>query len=566
MKIYNVGIDLKRAFTDVLRGIVQNEDVMFKTVISDDGKPIDYSTCNIIMVAVRLPDYTTEKTLEAINIISANAKKGIVEFKLPKEFTEQEGVHQLQIAFFDKGNMVKTARFNYCVEDGLLLDEPSETEIITTEDLLRKVSEALVTSQEISSAESVRIAAEELRNTAEEARISNELERKDAEAFRNEKELSRGGAEADRKEAEDIRLENEAERIEAEAERLKAENAREQKIRNMNFTAITLEAGASATARTAIDEESISVEIGVPRGDKGDKGDAFAYEDFTDEQKADLLKDAVTKQETVTIGMEGMISRDDKVTIRFSDGGEENDWEEIKVSYEEVETLYRSGKNIYIDGKLDYYKGFYSTSAGSIFIKLKLDSISFVHKCAYFSSIINIPNEDEIFGKDYVLIVKFEKNKDVDAVLYKLNDMRQIKENESVSELIVTGQTEVTFDGKLEDVEVYNTSHTFNEILTAYNEGKKILLNLDITNIENTNLLLPLIAINETDGCIFAQSFSYPQKENINNFHVGWHSNDVISLLRTELASQFYVDVVIGDIETSLENIIAKYGLGGETE
>ena len=226
MKIYNVGIDLKRAFTDVLRGIVQNEDVMFKTVISDDGKPIDYSTCNIIMVAVRMPDYTTEKTLETVNIVTANAKKGIVEFKLPKEFTEQEGVHQLQIAFFDKGNMVKTARFNYCVEDGLLLDEPSETEIITTEDLLRKASEALVTSQEISSAESVRIAAEELRNAAEEARISNELERKDAEAFRNERELSRGSAEADRKEAEDIRLENEAERIEAEAERYRNEEAR----------------------------------------------------------------------------------------------------------------------------------------------------------------------------------------------------------------------------------------------------------------------------------------------------------------------------------------------------
>ena len=280
MKIYNVGIDLKRAFTDVLRGIVQNEDVMFKTVISDDGKPIDYSTCNIIMVAVRLPDYTTEKTLETVNIVTANAKKGIVEFKLPKEFTEQEGVHQLQIAFFDKGNMVKTARFNYCVEDGLLLDEPSETEIITTEDLLRKASEALVTSQEIREAESVRIAAEELRNTAEEARISNELERKSAEAFREEKELARGKAEADRKEAEDIRLEQEGDRVENERERgnnenerIEAEVRRENKLNNMAVNAISIDSESDAYAETLITEDSISVTIGVPKGEKGDKGD-----------------------------------------------------------------------------------------------------------------------------------------------------------------------------------------------------------------------------------------------------------------------------------------------------
>lgn len=142
--------------------------------------------------------------------------------------------------------------------------------------------------------------------------------------------------------------------------------------------------------------------------------------------------------------------------------------------------------------------------------------------------------------------------------------IRSIPQSGNERSLVITGQTAISFDGKVEEVEVYNVSHTFDEIFTAYNEGKKISLNLDITNMVNTNLLLPLIAINETGGCIFAQSFSYSQKEDIQNFHVGWYSNDVISLLRTKLASQFYVDVVIGDIETSLENIISKYGLGGE--
>lgn len=307
MKIYNIGIDLKRTFTDVLRGIVQHEDVLFKTVISDDGKPIDYSTCNIIMIAVRMPDYTTEKTLETINIQTANATKGIVEFKLPKEFTEQEGVHQLQISFFDKGNMVKTARFNYCVEDGLLLDEPSETEITSVEDLLKKASEALVTSEEIGGAESVRVAAEESRNAAEEARVESENKRNSAETLREKRETARCNGEADRKEAEDKRLENEAERIENERERgnnenerIEAEVRRENKLNNMDINAISIDSESEAYAETLITEDSISVTIGVPKGekgDKGDKGDPFTYDDFTEENKNDLLKDTATKEE-----------------------------------------------------------------------------------------------------------------------------------------------------------------------------------------------------------------------------------------------------------------------------
>lgn len=319
-----------------------------------------------------------------------------------------------------------------------------------------------------------------------------------------------------------------------------------------------------------ISSEAKTIPASIPSGTRA----LFARNDgwYEMDSKGNVKKispDGNNSSETACVKMIGTFQNKNSeiILLEFPDGGEENGWEEVKVNYEEIEALYNSGKNICIEFELRHY--LQSTTSSNIlpttsFCKLQLDTINTGKGYAYFSNIINIPNVYNDFDKNYVLIVKFEKNKDVDAVLYKLNDMRQIKENESVSELIVTGQTEVTFDGKFEDVEVYNTSHTFNEILTAYNEGKKILLNLDITNIENTNLLLPLIAINETGGCIFAQSFSYPQKENINNFHVGWHSNDVISLLRTELASQFYVDVVIGDIESSLENIINKYGLGGE--
>lgn len=191
MKIYSIGIDLKRSFTSILKGIVQNEDVQFKTVISDEGKPINYTACNIIMIAVRMPDYTTEKTLDILNIETANAAKGILEFKLPKEFTMQKGVHQLQISFLENGNIVKTARFNYLVEEGLILDEPSETEIKTTEDLLQKVSEALVTNEEISEAETLRIDEEQRRAAAERERNNNEDNRTLAETDRQNNETIR---------------------------------------------------------------------------------------------------------------------------------------------------------------------------------------------------------------------------------------------------------------------------------------------------------------------------------------------------------------------------------------
>ena len=42
--------------------------------------------------------------------------------------------------------------------------------------------------------------------------------------------------------------------------------------------------------------------------------------------------------------------------------------------------------------------------------------------------------------------------------------------------------------------------------------------------------------------------------------NVGW-----LILAGTEFAEKGYVDRQIGDIETSLENIIAKYGLGGDS-
>ena len=38
-----------------------------------------------------------------------------------------------------------------------------------------------------------------------------------------------------------------------------------------------------------------------------------------------------------------------------------------------------------------------------------------------------------------------------------------------------------------------------------------------------------------------------------------------IAEIKTDMASKNYVESAIGNIETSLENIIAKYGLGGET-
>ena len=235
MKIYSIGIDIKRSFTSILKGIVQNEDVQFKAVISDEGKPINYTACNIIMIAVRMPDYTTEKTLDILNIETANAAKGILEFKLPKEFTMQKGVHQLQISFLENGNIVKTARFNYLVEEGLLLDEPSKTEIKTTEDLLQKVSEALVTNEEISEAEHLRNEAENIRNNAEEARIDAERVRIDNEQIRLSAERVRIDNEEKRELSEADRIMAEYNRILAETERKNNETNRTKQIKRLKY-------------------------------------------------------------------------------------------------------------------------------------------------------------------------------------------------------------------------------------------------------------------------------------------------------------------------------------------
>lgn len=316
MKIYNIGIDLKRRFIEVLRGIVQNEDVLIRAVISDGGTVVDYSTSNILLLNVRMPDYSETKELQVIETTAlqrAEAENGIVEFKLQGEFTRQKGVHQLQISFIDNGNIIKTARFNYCVEEGYADEEASTKDLKSVADILKTVSEAAVKSEALLVNENAREDAERERKTAESARTEGEDVRAYNEETREKKEASRAIAEQERNSAEKARAIGETDRVMAEDNRKLAEKAREKKFENITFSAKTLAPGSAASAKTTVSEDAIMVLIGVPKGEKGDAGEKGAdgakgadgytpqkgIDYFTEAEKAELLAPAEKKENKI---------------------------------------------------------------------------------------------------------------------------------------------------------------------------------------------------------------------------------------------------------------------------
>lgn len=66
----------------------------------------------------------------------------------------------------------------------------------------------------------------------------------------------------------------------------------------MTAEAETLEAGSQATASIDHSGDHPVLTVGIPAGDKGDKGDAFTYADFTEEQKAELVQGPILSAQT----------------------------------------------------------------------------------------------------------------------------------------------------------------------------------------------------------------------------------------------------------------------------
>lgn len=91
---------------------------------------------------------------------------------------------------------------------------------------------------------------------------------------------------------------NEAEKActAAEEARTSATQADEAKaaIENMVVEGVVLEVGEDPTVEKSVEDGVVKLTFGLVPGDKGDKGDAFTYEDFTEEQ-LEALKSDVTE-------------------------------------------------------------------------------------------------------------------------------------------------------------------------------------------------------------------------------------------------------------------------------
>ena len=97
-----------------------------------------------------------------------------------------------------------------------------------------------------------------------------------------------------------------------------------------------------------------------------------------------------------------------------------------------------------------------------------------------------------------------------------------------------------------------------NQIPAGSGSGGSIVVD-DKLDIDSTNPVQNKVITNAINSCLINAS-------RFNDEEIVLHSFAEPSKQTIPAASPKYVDDAIGDIETALENIIAKYGLGGDSE
>lgn len=208
MKIYKIGIDIKRELARPIEGINTGDSVVLCVTLTDGGEIYDFTGVNIIELSSRLKDYTNYTIDVSENLIKSEPERGYLEFNIPQAFVSDGGMHKLQITLFKEDKKMATAQASYYVEeslnDGNII--PDEDTLKTYDDLIKKVSNELI-----------------------------------------EKEKGREQAE---------------EKREAEIEKLKS----------MEASAVSLEAGEVPTAVLNKEEEKYSLTFGIPKGEKGERG------------------------------------------------------------------------------------------------------------------------------------------------------------------------------------------------------------------------------------------------------------------------------------------------------
>ena len=209
MKVYKIGIDIKRELATPLKGINTGDSVIFCVTLTDGGEIYDFTGVNIIKLSARLGDYN-EYTIDlAENLKKTDPERGYLEFDIPQAFVNDKGMHKLQITLFKDDKKMATAQASYYVEEVLQGgdDVPDANTLSTYDNLMKNVSDKVL------DAEKERVAAEEER--------------------------------------------------EAEIEKLKA----------MSASAVLLEAGEEPTAELSKEDDGYSFVFGIPKGEKGEKGE-----------------------------------------------------------------------------------------------------------------------------------------------------------------------------------------------------------------------------------------------------------------------------------------------------
>ena len=172
---------------------------------------------------------------------------------------------------------------------------------------------------------------------------------------------------------------------------------------------------------------------------------------------------------------------------------------------------------------------------------------------------------------------------------------------DTTKDLVVTGRTLLPVSGDFRFKNISSFSHKRNEIISSFEEGKNVTAKIEVTNLLGSTrsvVTLPLTDIHSISGnkeIYFAQSLFDVHTETSFLMEVVMANDTGATFFCTKLANNEYVDAIaknatetftsfeeqlsdkptrlaveemidtaIGDIETSLENIIAKYGLGGE--
>lgn len=107
-----------------------------------------------------------------------------------------------------------------------------------------------------------------------------------------------------------------------------------------------------------------------------------------------------------------------------------------------------------------------------------------------------------------------------------------------------------------------SNTHRYDAIVEAYNSGRQVMIAAQTVHVDANSNPIDI-------GTVFLQCitpYCFQGISTLNEFFMIEYvpTYNLWTLNVEELASKVYVNMAIGDIETALENIIAKYNLGGD--